>query len=197
MAGKFGSSFIRDTWATLRGKPSTFPPAAHTHTKNQITDFPTTWPWASLTGVPATFVPSAHVHAISDVTGLAAALAAIPGLATAAGLAGTANGTVGVSTKAAREDHTHPSMNQLLGTVNIAETGLVLLALSVRRVVISVPGAVVGGNYGIFPVNAVPAGFGIVDAVCTTAGQITFGMLVPVITGNYSIPVRVVRLLTP
>lgn len=118
-------------------------------------------------------------------------------LATAAGLAGTAGGSVGISTKAAREDHTHPSMNQLLGTATIAETGLTLLALSVRRVNVNVAGAVVGGNYAVFPVNAVPAGFGIVDAVCTTAGVITFGMIVPIITGNYSIPVRVVRLLTP
>lgn len=118
-------------------------------------------------------------------------------LATAAGLAGTAAGSVGTSAKAAREDHTHPSMNQLLGTVSIAESGLTLLALSVRRVTVAVAGAVVGGNYGVFPVNAVPAGFGIVDAVCTTNGQITFGMLVPLITGAYTIPVRVVRVLTP
>ncbi len=118
-------------------------------------------------------------------------------LATAAGLAATASGSIGTSSKAAREDHTHPSTATLLGTVNIAETGLTLLALSVRRVTVAVAGAAIGGNYAVFPVNAVPAGFGIVDAVCTTAGQITFGMIVPIITGSYSIPVRVVRITTP
>ena len=49
-------------WGDLSGKPSTFTPSAHTHTKSQITDFPTTWAWASLTGVPSTFTPSAHTH---------------------------------------------------------------------------------------------------------------------------------------
>jgi len=29
------------TWSELQGKPSTFPPSAHTHTVSQITDFPT------------------------------------------------------------------------------------------------------------------------------------------------------------
>ena len=89
-----------------------------------------------------------------------------------------------------------PAGNTLLGTVTIAESGLTLLALSVRRVTVSAPAAVVGANYAVFPVNAVPAGFGIVDAICTTNGQIVFGMLVPLITGSYSIPVRVVRINT-
>jgi len=42
-------------WSELQGKPSTFTPSAHTHTKSQITDF-------------------AHTHPISDVTGLPTAL---------------------------------------------------------------------------------------------------------------------------
>jgi hypothetical protein len=248
----YGST-IRDTWASLRGKPATFPPAlpiaqsdvtglvtalAGKATSTDITNAIN----ALINGAPAaldTLKELADRFAIedSDQAVLTAALAlrlrvdvaqsltsgqqaqgranlglgsasvrdesyfalasAMLQLATAAGLAGTAAGTVGMSTKAAREDHTHPSMNQLLGTVNIAESGLTLLALSVRRVTVAVTGAVVGGNYAVFPVNAVPAGFGIVDAVCTTAGQVTFGMLVPLITGSYSIPVRVVRLLTP
>lgn len=91
---------------------------------------------------------------------------------------------------------TIPAGNTLVGTATIAESGLTLLALSVRRVTVSVPGAVTGGNYAVFPVNALPAGFGIVDAICTTNGQIVFGMLVPIITGSYSIPVRVVRINT-
>lgn len=38
------------TWATLSGKPSTFPPAAHTHA------------WGDVTGKPTTFPPAAHDH---------------------------------------------------------------------------------------------------------------------------------------
>jgi hypothetical protein len=268
---KSAGSFIRDTWATLRGKPSTFPaawadisgkpstypptlPIAQSGVTNLVSDLAarqtaaqvqtaiTTAINALVNGAPAaldTLIEIADRFAAedSDQAAIWAAVAlrlrvdaaqsltaqqqtqgrsnlglgsaatrdesyfvlasAMLQLATAAGLAGTTSGTVGTSSKAAREDHTHPSMNQLLGTVNIAESGLTLLALSVRRVNIAVAGAVVGGNYAVFPVNAVPAGFGIVDAVCTTAGTITFGMLVPIITGSYSIPVRVVRVLTP
>lgn len=32
------------TWANIAGKPSTFPPSTHNHTKAQITDFPTSMP---------------------------------------------------------------------------------------------------------------------------------------------------------
>lgn len=257
MGTKSAGSFIRETWATLRGKPATFPPTlpiAQSGVTNLITDLAAKQNAAQVqtlianavnalvNGAPAALDTLAEIAdrfaaEDSDQAALWAALAvrlrvdaaqsltspqqaqgrsnlglgsasvrdesyfalasAILTLATAAGLAGTASGSVGVSAKAAREDHTHPSMNQLLGTVNIAETGLTLLALSVRRVMVAVTGAVTGGNYSVFPVGAIPAGFGIVDAVCTTNGQITFGMLVPLITGNYSIPVRVVRLLTP
>lgn len=82
----------------------------------------------------------------------------------------------------------------LLGTATIAETSLVTLSLGVRRVTVAVAGAVTTGNYLAFPTAALPAGYGLVDAVCTTNGQVTFGVLVPILTGSYSIPVRVVRI---
>lgn len=50
------------TWASIIGKPSTFPPSAHTHT------------YASLTSKPSTFPPDAHTHTVANVTGLQAAL---------------------------------------------------------------------------------------------------------------------------
>lgn len=50
------------TWSNITGKPSTFPPSPHNHTKSQITDFPTS------------MTPTAHTHTQSEVTGLATAL---------------------------------------------------------------------------------------------------------------------------
>ena len=66
-------------WGNVSGKPSTFTPSAHTHTKSQITDFPTSMPasdvyswakasskpsysWNEITSKPSTFTPSAHTH---------------------------------------------------------------------------------------------------------------------------------------
>ena len=83
------------TWATLSGKPATFPPAVHSHAIADVTGLPEalaaaggspTWdavtgkptafppashqhPWSDLTGVPATFAPAAHVHPWADITG--------------------------------------------------------------------------------------------------------------------------------
>lgn len=83
-----------------------------------------------------------------------------------------------------------------LGTATIAESSLTTLSLSVRRVTVAVSGSVVGGNYAVFPNASLAAGFGIVDAICTTAGQITFGILTPVLTlGGYSIVARVYKVL--
>ena len=72
------------TWDSVTGKPTAFPPAAHTHTASQITDFASAVvavsppvDWSSLTGKPTTFAPSAHTHLKSEITGLDADLAAL------------------------------------------------------------------------------------------------------------------------
>jgi hypothetical protein len=92
---------VSSDWATLSGKPSTFPPSSHTHTSSQITDFasavaaaapPTTDASLLVSGtlsasrLPASAVltsdsrlsdartPTTHSHAIADVTGLQTAL---------------------------------------------------------------------------------------------------------------------------
>ena len=85
------------TWGNVSGKPSTFTPSAHTHTKSQITDFPTsiknpTSLSIQLNGGTATTydgstaksinitpagigaAASAHTHTIANVTGLQTAL---------------------------------------------------------------------------------------------------------------------------
>lgn len=66
-------------WSGVTGKPSTFTPSSHTHTKSQITDFPTSMPasdvyawakasskpsyaWSEITGKPSTFTPASHTH---------------------------------------------------------------------------------------------------------------------------------------
>ncbi len=89
------------TWASLPGKPATFPPAPHVHAIAEVTGltealaaaggspawdavtgkpavFPPAahqHPWGDLTGIPATFAPSAHTHAWADITGKPSAYA--------------------------------------------------------------------------------------------------------------------------
>ena len=77
------------TWNAIGGKPSTFTPSSHTHTKSQITDFPSSMPasdvyawakasskpsysWSEITSKPSTFIPSSHTHPLSDISDLQA-----------------------------------------------------------------------------------------------------------------------------
>ena len=77
------------TWNSISGKPSTFTPSSHTHTKSQITDFPSSMPasdvyawakasskpsysWSEITGKPSTFTPSSHTHPLSGISDLQA-----------------------------------------------------------------------------------------------------------------------------
>lgn len=46
------------SWASITGKPSTFPPSTHSHA------------WSDITGKPTTFAPAAHTHPIADITDL-------------------------------------------------------------------------------------------------------------------------------
>lgn len=64
-------------------------PSSHTHTRSQITDFPSSMPasdvyawakasskpsysWSEITGKPSTFTPSSHTHLLSDISDLQA-----------------------------------------------------------------------------------------------------------------------------
>lgn len=77
------------TWNAIGGKPSTFTPSSHTHTKSQITDFPSSMPasdvyawakasskpsysWSEITSKPSTFTPSSHTHPLSGISDLQA-----------------------------------------------------------------------------------------------------------------------------
>ncbi len=77
------------TWNAIGDKPSTFTPSSHTHTKSQITDFPSSMPasdvyawakapskpsysWSEVTNKPSTFTPSSHTHPLSGISDLQA-----------------------------------------------------------------------------------------------------------------------------
>lgn len=71
--------FTSTDWSTITNKPSSYTPSSHTHTKSQITDFPSSMPasdvyawakaktkpsyaWSEITDKPSTFTPSSHTH---------------------------------------------------------------------------------------------------------------------------------------
>lgn len=61
-------------WDDLSGKPTSFPPSAHSHAWSEITSKPTTFApathshsWAQVTGKPTTFAPSTHTHTKAQV----------------------------------------------------------------------------------------------------------------------------------
>ena len=64
---EFAEAQLPDTigWGAVEDKPSTFPPATHSHT------------WASITSKPSTFPPATHTHSVNDITGLLARLEAL------------------------------------------------------------------------------------------------------------------------
>lgn len=84
----------------------------------------------------------------------------------------------------------------LVGTVTLAESSLITLALGVRRITATLAGTVTTGSYVAVPTAAPPAGYSIQDAYCSTAGQITVGLIVPAlgVATSYSIQVRIFRL---
>jgi len=55
-------------WDDVKGKPSTFPPSAHTHAGSDITSkvasasAADTVPWSGVSGKPSTYPPSSHTH---------------------------------------------------------------------------------------------------------------------------------------
>lgn len=130
------------SWSDLTGVPTIFPPAAHTHAWGDITGKPTSYPpsahthlWAEVTDKPAAFPPSAHTHSYNDLTDRPTIPAATP-LASTAGLADTANGTVGTAASVARADHTHPlpaGRLQFIGNVTVNKTLLLALGSGMTR----------------------------------------------------------------
>lgn len=66
-----GTSWVRRAtrhWNYIVGKPSTYPPSAHTHPRSDITDFWNSPFWDNIPDKPSTFPPSTHTHPRSDIT---------------------------------------------------------------------------------------------------------------------------------
>ena len=63
-----GGGLTEVYWKDIKNKPSTFTPSSHTHTINQISNFPTYWDWNYISGKPSTFAPSYHTHTIANIT---------------------------------------------------------------------------------------------------------------------------------
>lgn len=81
------------SWGEVTGKPTTFPPSSHTHTKSQITDFPTSMPasdvysWAKQPHKPAyswSEISSKPTFATVATSGKYSDLSGTPNLATVA-----------------------------------------------------------------------------------------------------------------
>lgn len=89
---------------------------------------------------------------------------------------GTAS--AGTATNAAREDHVHPREVALLGTFSVGESGLVTLALAVRRYSLTVPGVTTADR--IFAtLNGVPQNGSLQDVYVSAANTVSVGALVP------------------
>lgn len=87
----------------------------------------------------------------------------------------------------------------LVGTVTVSETAAIALTAGVRKVTVSATGAVVGGNYLLFPTGATPANYALADVVCVTANQLQVSVTAPLLAlgASYSIPCRLVKINTP
>lgn len=90
-------------WSDVSGKPSTFPPSAHSHS------------WDDVTGKPVEFPPSAHSHSWADVTGKPAVIAAGADQAAARAAigAGTSSLAIGTTASTAKAGNYAPTWAQV------------------------------------------------------------------------------------
>lgn len=192
-------------WSDITGRPVTFPPSAHTHPWSDITATPATYPpsahthaWSEITGKPATFAPSAHTHLWVDITDRPTIPAATP-LGTTAALALAATASAGSSTNAAREDHVHPlpvGRVVLVGTVTVAETTLLSLALGMKRMALTLTGIATTDRLVFVPIGVPTTGCEAVNVYASAANQVTVAYFTPAlgIGTTYSIPIAVYRI---
>lgn len=124
------------SWASITGKPSSFPPETHTHVIADVTGLQTALDGKQVAG---SYAASTHGHVIADVTGLQTALDGKQPLATVltnttaafttaqeTKLAGIATGATANATDAALRDRSTHTGTQAAGTI----TGLATVATS-------------------------------------------------------------------
>lgn len=70
----WGAYSTINSWASLTGVPSAFPPAPHEHVWTDISNRPSSFPpsahthaFGDLTGIPSSFPPSAHSHTWNEI----------------------------------------------------------------------------------------------------------------------------------
>jgi len=68
-----GSSWVKlgvADWEDIEGKPSTYPPEPHTHTRDDVTDFWSEPFWSNIPDKPSVYPPEAHTHLRADIMDL-------------------------------------------------------------------------------------------------------------------------------
>jgi hypothetical protein len=84
-----------------------------------------------------------------------------------------------------------PGAPRAVGTVTLAQTATVAIALGIREVEVALPGAAPGGRYLVFCDSfrlnggasqaGRPAGYAIVDATCRVAGRLIVSVQAPLL----------------
>lgn len=174
------------SYTDLTNKPTAFPPSAHNQAWSTITTTPTTLSGYGITDAyPLSGNPSAFVNQ-------AGARLAVSLTTTGSGAA-SYNSSTGVF-----NIPNNGGGNQLVGSVTITETAIVALSAGVRKVTVSAPGAVVGGNYLLFPTAATPANYALADTVCVVADQLQVSVTAPLLAlgASYSFTCRLVKVNT-
>lgn len=201
------------TWSNVTGKPTSFPPSAHSHPISDITGLQAAldakqaagsyvatanFTWPNLGGKPTSFPPSAHTHLWADITDRPTIPAATPlGSATPKAL-GTA-AAAGTATSAAREDHVHPlpaGRLEYLGDINVTETLLLSLAVGMKRKTFALAGVAANDRLQLVPTGAPTAGCEAVNAYPAGVGSVSIGYYTPLlgIGATYAIPVAIYRI---
>jgi len=105
----------------------------------------------------------------------------------------------GLSTNASREDHVHALPTPrlaLVGTYSVGESGLITLALAVRRYSLTIAGLTTNDRI-VAVLNGVPQNGSLQDVYVSAANTISVGALVPTlgVAATIVIPIAVYRVI--
>lgn len=183
-------------WSDLTGVPASFPPAAHTHAWGDVTAKPVTFPpashthpWSEITATPATYPPSAHTHAWSEITGKPTTFAPSAHTHLWADITDKPTTFPPVT-------HTHAGLLTLIGTVTVAETTLLSLALGMKRMALTLTGVTTADRLVFVPTGVPTTGCEAVNVYASAANQVTVAYFTPALGLGvaYSIPIAVYRI---